>query len=245
MINTAVQKENVKERIENLISQGIVVNTYSAEEFVSKASYYSFLEDVETIYAVGGDGTVNLLANIIVNTKKKMGIIPIGTNNYVYRSIRDECAIDIGYMNNQVFLNHAVAVSLQLHPEDSPLSRCLNYELLPSFEFVTNIRGKYEILSSNAIVITNGGLGHNPYSLVDGKMEVSFLRNKLKLFRRMGKQNPNIVMDSADFEVDFLDTVNVVIDGDLYSLEKFSFKMGKEKILISRNDIGKRFCLSK
>ena len=39
------------------------------------------MESYDTIIAMGGDGTVNKVANCVVNTDKVLGIIPTGTAN--------------------------------------------------------------------------------------------------------------------------------------------------------------------
>jgi len=45
------------------------------------------LSDAETIVAVGGDGTVNLVAAIIQNSPKKLGILPAGSANGMAREL--------------------------------------------------------------------------------------------------------------------------------------------------------------
>ena len=98
LINASLIDNNITEAIRGLISNAVVVYTHSVDEFINKARCYSAQPDINTIYAVGGDGTVNLLASILVNTNKKLGIIPIGHNNKIYESVKNETKIDVGYI---------------------------------------------------------------------------------------------------------------------------------------------------
>ncbi len=75
-----------------------------------------------TIVAVGGDGTVNAVASHLVGTDRSLGILPMGTFNYVARDlgiplewdaavrlIADGTArtLDVGEVNGRIFLNNA------------------------------------------------------------------------------------------------------------------------------------------
>jgi YegS/Rv2252/BmrU family lipid kinase len=74
--------------------------------------------DYTDVVAVGGDGTVNAVANSLVNTNISLGIVPVGSGNGLARSIGlsmslekviqqivvgKKTAIDVGYVNNQAF----------------------------------------------------------------------------------------------------------------------------------------------
>ena len=75
-----------------------------------------------TIVAVGGDGTVNAVASHLVGTDRDLGILPMGTFNYVARDlgippqwdaavrlIADGATrtLDVGEVNGRIFLNNA------------------------------------------------------------------------------------------------------------------------------------------
>lgn len=63
------------------------------------------------LYVVGGDGTLGFTLPAIVGTKNKLGIIPAGSGNDTYRSVKNlpdgETKIDIGKINDRYFINVA------------------------------------------------------------------------------------------------------------------------------------------
>lgn len=63
------------------------------------------------IYVVGGDGTITMTLSGIVGTKNKLGIIPAGSGNDTYRTVRKlpkgETKIDLGKINDMYFINVA------------------------------------------------------------------------------------------------------------------------------------------
>ena len=63
------------------------------------------------IYVVGGDGTLTRTLPAIVGTKNKLGIIPSGSGNDTYKTVKKlpegESKIDIGKVNDTYFINVA------------------------------------------------------------------------------------------------------------------------------------------
>ena len=63
------------------------------------------------IYVVGGDGTLTKVLPALVGTKNKLGVIPAGSGNDTYRTIKTmkdkESLIDIGKINDTYFINVA------------------------------------------------------------------------------------------------------------------------------------------
>ncbi len=61
------------------------------------------------IYSVGGDGTLNEVVNGIANSKVSLSIIPSGTGNDFYKSLRDFNGdkIDLCKVNDKYFINIA------------------------------------------------------------------------------------------------------------------------------------------
>lgn len=212
--------------IENKLKElknSVVIRTSNINEFINKAKEFILKDEVESIYAVGGDGTVNLLANLIINSNKKLGIVPIGKHNKIYNSINNTKHIDIGYINDKLFLNQAI-----LFKDLSYIDYSLNDESLKklkSFEIVSNITGKYKILETNSLVISNGKFANNLYNLNDGKMETYIIKNDKRLFNKK-----DILVGTSSFNVDTLGSTYILIDGDLYSISEFSFKVLKNGI---------------
>ena len=70
-----------------------------------------YKDEENVIYVVGGDGTITITLAGIVGTKNKLGIIPAGSGNDTYRTVRKlqkgETKIDLGKINNTYFINVA------------------------------------------------------------------------------------------------------------------------------------------
>ena len=62
--------------------------TRSKEEtmFIAK----QFKDEFCVVYAVGGDGTVNTILNSIMGGQAYLGVVPFGSGNDVFRSLKDE-----------------------------------------------------------------------------------------------------------------------------------------------------------
>lgn len=71
----------------------------------------SYKDDENIIYAVGGDGTLSEVLNGVIGTKNKIGIIPAGSSNDFYRTVKElakaEIESDVGVVNGKYFLNIA------------------------------------------------------------------------------------------------------------------------------------------
>lgn len=71
----------------------------------------SYKDEENIIYAVGGDGTLSEVLNGVVGTKNKIGIIPAGSGNDFYRTVKElgktEIESDVGAINGKYFLNIA------------------------------------------------------------------------------------------------------------------------------------------
>lgn len=95
---------------------------------LSSPKLASLIKRGVTVMAVGGDGTMNSVARLIVNTPSSLLALPGGTLNHFVRdlgmngSVEDlvqrsanisEQVIDVGYVNDELFLNNS---SLGLYP---------------------------------------------------------------------------------------------------------------------------------
>ncbi|HKO95718.1 MAG TPA: diacylglycerol kinase family protein [Pyrinomonadaceae bacterium] len=84
--------------------------------------------NAEVIVAGGGDGTINSVAAAVIDTKKKLGILPFGTLNHLAKDLNipldlesavntiiegQTIQIDVGEVNGRIFLNNS---SLGLYP---------------------------------------------------------------------------------------------------------------------------------
>lgn len=99
-----------------------VVFTRKPKDAIEIVKKYKKCENV--IYSVGGDGTLNEVVNGIVGTKNKLAIIPGGSGNDFYTTIKDiketEFKIDIGKVNDRYFIN-VVSVGIDAEIGDNAL----------------------------------------------------------------------------------------------------------------------------
>lgn len=107
---------------------GIVITyTFTVRELASR-KLKRLIEDGVIVAVVGGDGTLNAAARLLVGTKSTLLPLPGGTFNHfvrdlgMYQSVEENLAnihasskmkIDVGYVNKELFLNNS---NLGLYP---------------------------------------------------------------------------------------------------------------------------------
>jgi YegS/Rv2252/BmrU family lipid kinase len=84
--------------------------------------------EAQTIVAAGGDGTINAVASLLLNTERQLGVIPLGTFNHFAKDLGvplelstavetiltgQAIKIDVGQVNEHIFLNNS---GLGLYP---------------------------------------------------------------------------------------------------------------------------------
>lgn len=222
IVNASLIDENIKEQLMGLIENNYIIFTDSISELLKCTEYYSLKEDVDTVYAVGGDGTVNLIANKLVN--KRLGIIPIGKCNNIYKKIKDKNSINISYVNDYLFLNQVV-----ISDNGFKLENMETMHQISSFEFVSNLDGKYKIKKSKAIIINN---------ILDSEEIEVILLNENGVFRK-----ENIKYKVSSLHIDLLGNMPVRIDGNLYYLPRINLKKDNRIININ-NSFTKRLKLN-
>ena len=157
------------------------------------------------IYVVGGDGTLKVTLPGLVGTENKLGIIPAGSGNDTYRTIKTmekgETLIDLGKINDTYFINVAcsgidaeVANNIdKLRNTIIPTSQLYNASLIYtfiSFKYkkmkmktkIKNIDDKYTILSICNGSYYGGGFKIAPKSrLTDGLLDIYYAEKMPKL----------------------------------------------------------------
>ena len=92
---------------------------YTVADAITNEKYIkNNLNKYNEVIAIGGDGTLNMLCNALVNTGKALGIIPCGTGNDFCRNIytkkenylavvtgNKSIKIDLGWCNDRYFMN--------------------------------------------------------------------------------------------------------------------------------------------
>ncbi len=108
-----------------------IIYTRCAHDGTEITKALSKNEDI--IYAVGGDGTLNEVVNGIVDSSNKLGIIPAGSGNDFYRTIKNiyepNYLLDVGMVNNEYFINVA---SVGLDAEMANIANMLKEKKVPN-----------------------------------------------------------------------------------------------------------------
>jgi len=127
----ADDKESTRARLAELFAQrgsdARITLAKSGEEIVELAQRAS-RDDCETVVAGGGDGTINAVASAVVGTRKRLGVLPLGTLNHFAKDLKipldldgavsnifdaHVARVDVGEVNGRIFLNNS---SLGLYP---------------------------------------------------------------------------------------------------------------------------------
>ena len=193
-IEAACQKRNIEYEIR-----------YITKEKSGCDIAQEYLEEENVIYVVGGDGTLTITLPALLNTKNKLGIIPAGSGNDTYRTIKNmpkgENPIDIGKINDTYFINVAcTGIDAEignnmdkLRNTIIPTSQLYNASIVYTFvKFkhkkmklktnVKNIEAKYTILSICNGSYYGGGFKIAPKSrLEDGLLDIYYAEEMLKL----------------------------------------------------------------
>ena len=193
-INKVCKKENINFEIR-----------YISKEKSGYDIALEYKDEENIIYVVGGDGTLGITLPGIIGTKNKLGIIPTGSGNDTYRTIKTmpegENLIDIGKINNKYFINVAcsgidaeVGNNIEkLRNTIIPTSQLYNASLIYTFisfrhkkmnmrTKIKNIEDKYTILSICNGIYYGGGYKIAPKSrLTDGLLDVYYAEKMSKL----------------------------------------------------------------
>ncbi len=101
-------KQNIMKTLENENYE--IYETKAPKEATEIASRFKNEENT-IVYSVGGDGTLNEVVNGIVKGKCKLGIIPTGSGNDFYRTLKEaqteNVRLDLGKVNGRYFINIA------------------------------------------------------------------------------------------------------------------------------------------
>lgn len=101
-------KQNIMKTLENENYE--IYETKAPKEATEIASRFKNEEDT-IVYSVGGDGTLNEVVTGIAKGKCKLGIIPTGSGNDFYRTLKEaqteNVRLDLGKVNGRYFINIA------------------------------------------------------------------------------------------------------------------------------------------
>ena len=157
------------------------------------------------IYVVGGDGTLAITLPALVGTKNKLGIIPAGSGNDTYRTVKTmengDHLIDLGKINNTYFINVAcTGIDAEVGNNIEkfrgtivPTSQLYNVSIIYTFATfkckkikiktsIKNIEDAYTILSICNGSYYGGGFKIAPKSrLTDGLLDIYYAEKMPKV----------------------------------------------------------------
>ena len=193
-IEEACQKRNIEYEIR-----------YITKEKSGYDIALEYKEQENVIYVVGGDGTLTITLPALLGTKNKLGIIPAGSGNDTYRTIKSmpkgDTPIDIGKVNDTYFINVAcTGIDAEignnmdkLRNTIIPTSQLYNASIVYTFvKFkhkkmklktnIKNIEAKYTILSICNGSYYGGGFKIAPKSrLEDGLLDIYYAEEMSRL----------------------------------------------------------------
>lgn len=124
-------KKETRERITEIFAshsiEARISLAKSGEEIIDLARR-AVEDNCQPIIAGGGDGTINAVASIVLDTDRTLGVLPLGTLNHFAKDLNipldvesalrvclegREAKVDVGEVNGTVFLNNS---SLGLYP---------------------------------------------------------------------------------------------------------------------------------
>lgn len=252
--------EEVKGKIisyakDNELDYVIEVNskTLSTEEILKK-----YKDDRNLIIVFGGDGIVNRTVNVLAGTDNKLMLIPYGTGNDFYKTVKKELKpglnkIDVVRINDKYFVNTAcfgidadVANTKDRITTDL-IPRQLKYYLALIYVFFIykcrslkiNVGNKEIENKYTTIAICNGSYYGGSFnigpksSILDNKLEI-YLVNKLNRFSMM-----NLILKMKNGKHENDKRVEKIIDNKLIisSPKKIAANIDGEKLVANEFDI--------
>ena len=178
---------------------------YISEEKDGSQIASEYKDEENVIYVVGGDGTITRTLAGIVGTKNKLGVIPSGSGNDTYRTIKmlpkGETKIDLAKINDTYFINVActgvdaeVANNLdKLKETKISTSQLYNASIIYTFvkfkhkrmklhTSIKDIDSKYTILSICNGAYYGGGFNIAPKAeLTDGLLDIYYAEKMSKM----------------------------------------------------------------
>ena len=179
---------------------------YITEELDGKSIALEYKDGENIIYSVGGDGTLTRILQGIIGTKNKLGVIPSGSGNDTFRTIKmlpeGETLVDIVKINDTYFINVActgldaeVGNNVEILREKTkiPASQLYNASIIYTFvkykfkkikikTSIKEIQDSYSILSICNGGYYGGGFNIAPKSqMTDGLLDIYYVEKMPKL----------------------------------------------------------------
>jgi YegS/Rv2252/BmrU family lipid kinase len=223
-------------------------------------------KDNTVIYSVGGDGTLNEVVNGLIDSKASLSLIPAGSGNDFYRSIKDYVGdkIDVGKVNDRYFINIA-SIGLDAEVADSAnklkrfhLPKKLIYliSLIKTFFIYRGIKVKIDGKEKEITIFTvcnakyyGGGFKIAPNAKINnGVFDVVDIKSvsKFKILTILTKLINAKHTKSGYVDIYNKDSISIKsdnpilcnIDGEVMIDTKFDFHLEKSAIKYSGDSIG-------
>lgn len=253
----------IKEYFNSLNIEPIIIYTKNVLEATMYSNYYASSDTI--IYSVGGDGTLNGVVNGISNKDCVLGVVPTGTGNDFYKSLKDfnNDKVDLGKVNNRYFINIA---SIGLDADIANYANTLKEQLGPSkYAYIKGIFKnyfKYKPYNINIgginkditiLAICNGKYYGNGFQIAPDAIlnngtfdivnasdlnKITLIPLLLKLIRVKHLSDKHVEYYKTDklcIESDI--PINCNIDGEIIKNNKFDFSIEKEKMRIDNDDM--------
>ena len=230
-------------------------SNYLIEKYVNRKN--------TTIFCVGGDGTLNLLVNLLAKKGANLGIIPSGTGNDFYKTFKEFKGdkIDLGKVNDRYFINVAsIGLDAEIANYANKLKKeaknknvyikSLIHEYLNFKPIDLNINNKEQ--KSTILTVCNakyygGGFQISPQSkLNDGmfdiidvkslkKLEILYLISKLVQGTHLNDKKVNSYKTDS-ITISSNSILNCNIDGEIIKDNKFEFSLDHNSLNVDVNN---------
>ena len=176
----------------------IVVEGAADAERQAQAAIEAAREDPQVIVAAGGDGTINLVAGLVLGSGLPFGVIPLGTFNYFARDLGiplEPRAAAMALATGRIRRVHVARVNGHLFLNNASFG--LYRQLLEERERMKQRFGRYKIIAAFSAVLTLCRF-REVYRLhleLDGKPTV--LRTPMLFFGLNSLQLENLDLDIA------------------------------------------------
>ena len=216
------------------------------------------------VYSVGGDGTLNEVVNGIANSQVNLSIIPSGTGNDFYKSLKnfDGDKIDLCKVNDKYFINIA---SIGLDAEVAELANILKeknvkgsyylsllktfFTYRPKMINIGEVEKKITLFTVCNGMYYGGGFKIDPLAKIDsGVFDIVEAKdmNKFQILGVLSKlssgkhlESPNIKFYSTD-SISITSSVPLIcnVDGEIIKESKLDFSIIGKGINYSNDILG-------
>lgn len=232
-------------RIKRIFRQHDVVVSYSftIDQLASK-KLRGLVKRGVTVAAVGGDGTINSVARLVVGTKSVLLPLPGGTLNHFVQdlgmpgNIDDVIAgvksakprqIDVGYVNDELFLNNS---SLGIYPftliDRKSSGKVMGKWLAASLAAVKQLT----IFKRHRLVI-DGKRVHSPFVFVGNNL-YGIKKSLVPERTSLTKGILTLMVATSSSRLSLVKAAFAVVRGDISKQDDFSFSTRKSVTIYSR-----------